>query len=60
MSEDEFEDLLRLLELAESSTANEWEEDFVSDMKDRAEQWGRRLFVSDRQMEILERIANDD
>lgn len=60
MTQDEFDDLLRLIEEAESSTANEWEEEFVSDMKERAENWGRRLFVSDRQMEILERIANDD
>lgn len=55
--EKEFE---RLLEGARMNAANDWEESFVADMKDRYGQYGRRMFISDSQQEHLERIANDD
>ncbi len=55
--ETEFEELL---EDARMNAANDWEESFVADMKDRYTQYGRRMFISDAQKEHLERIANDE
>ena len=55
--ESEFEELL---ESARMNAANDWEEQFVADMKDRYGQYGRRMFISDSQQETLERIANDE
>ena len=55
--EDEFEELL---DSAAMNAANDWEEQFVADMKDRYGQYGRRMFISDAQQEALERIASDD
>lgn len=55
--EAEFE---QLLEDARMSAANDWEERFVSDMKARYGEYGRRMFISDAQREHLERIASDE
>ena len=55
--EKEFEELL---EAARMNAANDWEESFVADMKDRYTQYGRRMFISDTQKDHLERIANDE
>jgi hypothetical protein len=55
--ESEFEELL---EDARMNAANDWEESFVADMKDRYTQYGRRMFISDAQKDQIERIANDD
>lgn len=53
-------DFEELLETARMNAANDWEEQFVADMKDRYDQYGRRMFLSDSQQETLERIANDE
>lgn len=53
-------DFEELLESARMNAANDWEETFVADMKDRYGQYGRRMFISDSQQETLERIANDE
>lgn len=55
--EKEFEELI---EGARMNAANDWEESFVADMKDRYTQYGRRMFISDSQKDHLERIANDE
>lgn len=55
--EKEFEELL---ESARMNAANDWEESFVSDMKTRFDQYGRRMYISEAQQTTLERIANDD
>lgn len=55
--EKEFEELL---ESARMNAANDWEESFVSDMKTRFDQYGRRMYNSEAQQTTLERIANDD
>lgn len=55
--EAEFE---QLLEDARMNAANDWEERFVSDMKARYGEYGRRMFISDAQREHLERIASDE
>lgn len=54
---DEFEEIL---DDAEMNAANDWEESFVSDMKQKFEQYGIRMFISERQIEIIERIANGE
>lgn len=51
---DEFEEIL---DDAEMSAANDWEEEFVSDIKLKFKQYGIRMFISERQIEIIERIA---
>lgn len=53
-------DFEELLETARMNAANDWEEQFVADMKDRYDQYGRRMYLSDSQQETLERIANDE
>lgn len=55
--EKEFEELL---ESARMNAANDLEESFVSDMKTRFDQYGRRMYISEAQQTTLERIANDD
>ena len=56
-SEDEFEGLL---DSARMNAANDWEENFVSGLADKFEEFGRRLYLSDSQRDHLERIANDE
>lgn len=55
--DDEFEGLL---EDARMNAANNWEENFVSDMRSKFEDFGRRMYLSDPQREHLERIADDE
>ena len=55
--EDDFESLL---DDAESNAANDWEEEFVADMKARFQQYGKRMYISAAQREQLERIADDE
>lgn len=53
--DDEFEGLL---EDARMNAANDWEENFVSDLSSKYDEFGRRMFLSDAQREHLERIAS--
>ena len=53
-------DFEELLESAQANAANDWEETFVSDMKAKYEEFGRRMYLSDAQKEHLERIASDE
>lgn len=55
--EDEFE---ALLDGARMNAANDWEEQFAADMQARYQQYGKRMFISESQVEHLERIANDE
>ncbi|MBK7490860.1 MAG: hypothetical protein IPI17_01830 [Nitrosomonas sp.] len=55
--DDEFESLL---DDAERNAANDWEETFVSDLKSKFDEFGRRMYLSESQQEHLERIANDE
>ena len=56
-TEDDFESLL---DDAESNAANDWEEEFVSDMKARFLMYGKRMYISAAQRQHLERIADDE
>ena len=51
----EFEDLIGE---ADSNAKGEWEETFVSDMQDKYEEFGGEMFLSEKQDEILNRIAS--
>lgn len=55
--EREFTDLL---DEAEDNASGSWEKTFVSDMRDKFEEYGIGMFISDKQDEILQRIANGD
>lgn len=56
-TEDDFE---TLLDNAESNAANDWEEEFVADMKARYQQYGKRMYISAAQRSHLERCADDE
>lgn len=49
-----------LLESARMNAANDWEETFISDLMDKFEEYGKRMYLSDSQLEHLERIASDE
>jgi hypothetical protein len=52
-------DFETLLDDAEGNAANDWEINFVSDLREKYEKFGRRMFLSQAQQEHLERIADD-
>jgi len=54
------QEFLDLLDEAEANAKNTWEETFVSDMRDKFDEYNVRMFLSDKQDEILNRIANDE
>jgi hypothetical protein len=56
-SDDEF---LSLIDSAGMNAANDWEENFVADLAEKYSQYGRRMYISESQMEHLERIADDE
>lgn len=49
-----------LVKAQESASLTAWEEDFISDLTERREKYGVWLNLSERQWEILERIAEKD
>lgn len=46
-----------LLDLADEGAKNAWERNFIDEIRDRYEQYGGEMFLSDRQRETLEKIA---
>lgn len=56
-SEIKFSDLL---DEAENNAANSWEENFVSDLKSKFNEYGIRMFLSESQKDHLERIADGE
>ena len=53
----EFEDLL---DEADDNASGRWDENFVSDIRGRYDEHGIRMFLSEKQDEILQKIANGD
>lgn len=43
-----------------ANTLTAWKQDFIDDLTDRREKYGDRIHISERQEEILERIAEKD
>lgn len=54
---DEFEELL---EDARMAAGSDWEETFVADMKTRYGQYGENMFISNSQLDKLNKIAYED
>jgi len=50
----EFEEIL---EEAEDQYSGEWAEDFVKDMRKKYDQYGGSMFLSDKQLAALKKIA---
>jgi hypothetical protein len=48
----------RFISAAGNKANGAWEEQFIEDMLQKYEKWGMDLFLSLRQQEILEKIAN--
>jgi hypothetical protein len=57
MKAEEIDNFEELLDAAESSATKDWDVDFVSDLRDRYDKFGDNLYVTDAQLEQLERIA---
>ena len=53
----EIDNFYELLDEAESQASNDWEIDFVNDMRDKYDQYSDEMFVSEAQLEKLEKIA---
>ena len=52
-------DFDELLSVAEDEAKNEWEMDFVGDMRDKYTDYGDAMFLSEKQLALLRRIAKD-
>lgn len=46
-----------LMDEAEDEAKGSWEENFVSDIRDKFDSYGDRMYLSEKQEEILKRIA---
>jgi hypothetical protein len=46
-----------ILSQAEINAKTDWEMDFVSDMLEKYDEYENDMYVSERQLEILEKIA---
>lgn len=49
-----------LLDEAENNASGSWEKNFISDMRDKFDEYGTGMFISDKQDGILQRIADGD
>lgn len=53
----EIDDFDQILEEAEDQAKTEWEIKFVSDIRDKLDEYGEETLISERQLEVLTRIA---
>jgi hypothetical protein len=58
MQAQDIDDFYTLLCDAEDMATTDWEMDFVSDMKEKYEQYGGQMYVTEKQVVALERIAD--
>jgi len=49
-----------LLDDAEREASDDWAQNFVADLRDKYDKYGAGMFVSNRQIEILEQIASGE
>ncbi|SFP38639.1 hypothetical protein SAMN05216229_10282 [Geopseudomonas sagittaria] len=54
---DRTEEFAALLGAAELNANNDWEEQFAADLRVNFQRYGTRTYLSDSQLETLERIA---
>lgn len=52
------EEFSALLGAAELNASNDWEEQFAADLRANFQRYGTRTYLSDSQLEQLERIAD--
>jgi hypothetical protein len=52
--------LAELLKKAKKNSDGEWEEKFVAETNSRFKKWGSKLFMSEKQLSILKRIADGE
>jgi|PlaIllAssembly_1097288.scaffolds.fasta_scaffold3099684_1 hypothetical protein len=55
---DDISDFEELLSDASAAASTQWEMDFVEELEERYEIYGVDMFLSDKQSDVLERIAN--
>ena len=55
---EDISDFEELLSDASASASTQWEMDFVEELEERYEIYGVDMFLSDKQSDVLERIAN--
>lgn len=53
----DLDDFADLLVAADRGAATGWEMDFIKDVQDRFALYGERLYVSEKQLDVLRRIA---
>lgn len=56
----EFKNFAEVLDVAEGMVSGNWEETFVGSMSDKYKQYGDKMYISDKQLTILVRIAGVD
>lgn len=54
------DDVGLLLEQAEERNLNAWEKEFIGQLRERYDQYGTRVKVSEKQMGILQKIASGE
>ncbi len=54
------EDYEKVYEEAESNARGDWEIDFIEMMGERFEKFGFDMYISDKQVEILKKIAKGE
>lgn len=47
-----------MLQEAEAFASTEWDMEFISGLRDKYEAYGSNMYISDKQIQQLERIAN--
>ncbi|MCY1300128.1 hypothetical protein D9M70_496870 [compost metagenome] len=55
---DRVEEFTSLLATAELNAYGDWDETFTADLRNTFQRYGARTYLSDAQLEQLERIAN--
>lgn len=56
---DRIEEFNSLLGAAELNAATDWDEQFLADLRSNFQRYGAHTYLSDAQLEQLERIANE-
>lgn len=56
----DFKNFPEVLAAAESMVSGNWEETFVGDTSDKYKQYGEKMYISEKQATILQRIAGVD
>ena len=58
LDEKVFKEVKNLLELSDTKDLTDWESKFVNDQKERLEKYGEKILMSDKQLNVLRKIAD--